>query len=66
MFKAITNFKDLRDGGYEYRAGDEFPRKGLAVDDKRLAQLSSPTTMRGPLIEEVAEKPKRKKKGEDA
>lgn len=57
-YKVISDFKDLRDSGYEYKSGDAYPRSG-AADPERVSQLMTSTPQRGPLIEEVAdEKPK--------
>ena len=56
-YKALVDFVDLRDGGYEYKAGDTYPHAG-EPDEARVKQLMTPTTMRGALIEE--EKPVKK------
>ena len=53
-YKVITDFKDLRDGGYQYRSGDVYPHSGDA-DPERVKALATPTTMRGALIAEVGE-----------
>lgn len=53
-YKVITDFKDLRDGGYQYRSGDVYPHSGYA-DPERVKALAAPTTMRGALIAEVGE-----------
>ena len=53
-YKVITDFKDLRDGGYQYRGGDVYPHSGDA-DPERVKALATPTTMRGALIAEVGE-----------
>lgn len=60
MYKAIVDFKDLRDGGYEYKSGDKYPRSGVA-DPERVAQLMTPTSQRGALIAEVADEVKEAK-----
>lgn len=65
-YKVVKDFKDLRDGGYEYKSGDKYPRSGEAVPE-RAYQLMTPTSQRGALIEEIAEeikevKPATKKK----
>ena len=69
-YKAIVDFKDLQTG-HDYKSGDTYPYEGKA-DFDRIKRLITPTTQRGPLIEEVAEeiiekKPARsgKKKKED-
>lgn len=55
-YKVISDFKDLRDGGYEYKAGDTYPHTG-AADAERVKHLMTPTEQRGALLEEVADKP---------
>ena len=68
MYKVIKYFTDLQDNNYAYYVGDTFPRNGVEVGDERVAELSSDKNLQGvPLIEEVAEKPKRtrKKKSEE-
>lgn len=63
MFVVLTDFRDLRDGGHQYKKGDAYPRKGVALDADRAKVLMTPTTMRGALIEEKKEvaKPTKKK-----
>lgn len=57
MYKVISDFKDLRDNGHEYKSGDVYPHSGTA-DINRAKHLMTPTIQRGPLIKEVAdEKP---------
>ena len=68
MYRVIKSFTDLQDNNYAYYVGDTFPHKGVEVGAERIAELSSDKNRRGvPLIEEVAEKPKRtrKKKSEE-
>ena len=68
MYKVIKYFTDLQDNNYAYYVGDTFPRNGVEAGAERLAELSSDKNLQGvPLIEEVAEKPKRtrKKKSEE-
>ena len=57
-YKVISDFKDLRDGGYEYKAGDTYPHTG-AADAERVRHLMTPTEQRGALLEEVEDKPKK-------
>lgn len=53
MYRVIADFSDLSDGGYIYRAGDKYPRTGIA-DHARVVKLSGRNNMRGaPLIELV-------------
>ena len=68
MYRVIKSFTDLQDNNYAYYVGDTFPRNGVEVGSERIAELSSDKNLQGvPLIEEVAEKPKRtqKKKNEE-
>lgn len=60
-YKALVDFKDLRDGGYEYKAGDTYPRTG-EPDVDRVRQLMTPTAMRGALIVEDEQPAKKSKK----
>lgn len=66
MYKVIKYFTDLQDNNYAYYVGDTFPRNGIEAGAERVAELSSDKNMQGvPLIEEVAEKPKRTRKKKD-
>ena len=66
MYKVIKSFTDLQDNNYAYSVGDTFPRNGVEVDAERIAELSSDKNLQGvPLIEEIAEKPKRTRKKKD-
>ena len=66
MYKVIKYFTDLQDNNYAYYVGDTFPRNGVEVGAERIAELSSDKNLQGvPLIEEVAEKPKRTRKKKD-
>lgn len=57
MYEVVSLFTDLQDGGYEYRAGDKFPREGLTVTAERIAELSGCSNRQGkPLIKKVARK----------
>ena len=67
-YKVIEYFEDLQDNGRPYNVGDVFPADGNTVSAERIAELASTQNRRRiPLIEEIAEKPKRtrKKKGEE-
>ena len=65
MYKVIKSFTDLQDNNYAYSVGDTFPHNGVEVDSERVAELASDKTRLGvPLIEEIAEKPKRTRKKE--
>lgn len=65
MYQVIKHFTDLQDNNYAYNAGDEFPRSGVTVTDKRLAELAGSGNKQGvPLIracEKVEGKPKKKR-----
>ena len=63
MYKVIKKFRDMQDGLHAYSVGDTFPHNGVEVSAERIAELSSDKNRLGvPLIEEVAEKPKRTRK----
>ena len=63
MYRVIESFTDLQDNNYVYYVGDTFPRDGVEVGLERVAELASDKNRLGvPLIEEVAEKPKRTRK----
>ena len=56
-YRAVKDFADARDSYYVYKAGDSFPRKGVAVSPKRIEELVGTSNRLGvPLIEEVREK----------
>lgn len=63
MYRVIHKFYDLKDNNHAYSVGDTFPHKGVEVDAERIAELGSDKNLLGvPLIEEIAEKPKRTRK----
>ena len=63
MYKVIKSFTDLQDNNYAYSVGDTFPHDGVEVDAERITELESDKNRLGvPLIEEIAEKPKRTRK----
>ena len=65
-YKVIEYFEDLQDNGRPYNVGDVFPVDGNTVTAERLSELASTQNRRRiPLIEEVAEKPKRTRKKKD-
>lgn len=64
MYRVIKAFTDLRKH-HAYSVGDTFPHNGADVDVERIAELASDKNRLGvPLIEEIAEKPKRTRKKE--
>ena len=66
MYKVIHRFIDLQDNNHAYSVGDTFPHNGVEVDAERIAELASDKNRLGiPLIEEIAEKPKRTRKKKD-
>ena len=66
MYKVINRFFDLQDNNHAYSVGDIFPHNGVEVDAERIAELASDKNRLGvPLIEEIAEKPKRTRKKKD-
>ena len=66
MYKVIKSFYDLKDNKHVYSVGDTFPHNGVEVGDERIAELASDKNRLGvPLIEEIAEKPKRTRKKKD-
>ena len=66
MYKVIKSFTDLQDNNYAYSVGDTFPHNGVEVDAERIDELASDKNRLGvPLIEEIAEKPKRTRKKKD-
>ena len=67
MYRVVKRFYDLK-ANHAYSVGDTFPHDGVEVGAERIAELASDKNLQGvPLIEEVAEKPKRtrKKKSEE-
>ena len=66
MYKVIKKFRDTQGGLRVYSVGDTFPHNGVEVDAERIAELASDKNRLGvPLIEEIAEKPKRTRKKKD-
>lgn len=65
MYKAVKAFRDLKTN-LVYAVGDTFPHNGVEVDSERIAELASDKNRLGvPLIEKIAEKPKRTRKKKD-
>lgn len=59
MYKVIKDFTDLTDNNHVYLAGDEFPRKGADVSEKRVAELASADNKRGEVLIEAVETPQK-------
>ena len=66
MYKVTDRFMDLQDDNYTYEVGDAYPREGADPTLERIRELESNSNKIGkPLIEEIAEKPKRARKKKD-
>ena len=53
-YTVLTYFEDLKDNGFRYRKGDEYPRNGLKVTPERIKELCSADNLRQkPLIEPI-------------
>lgn len=53
-YKVIKYFIDLNDNLHPYNVGDTFPREGVEVSEKRIAELSGQFNKQGcPLIREA-------------
>ena len=66
MYKVIKSFTDLQDNNHVYYVGGTFPHNGVEVGAERLSELASDKNLQGvPLIEEIADKPKRARKKKD-
>ena len=66
MHRVVHKFYDLKDNNHAYSVGDTFPHNGVEVDAERIEELASGKNRLGvPLIEEIAEKPKRTRKKKD-
>lgn len=62
-FKVIKMFTDGQDNFYPYQVGDTYPRKGYTPSEERIIGLLGTGNKQGvPLIEEVKEEEKPKKK----
>lgn len=65
MYIVKAYFEDTLDEHHPYNVGDKYPREGLSVSKKRLAELSSENNIRGvPLIEYKQTKKAKKDKVE--
>ena len=54
-YKVVKDFKDLKDGGHVYKAGDTFPRFGVKVDEERIVELSTEKNARHEILIEAEE-----------
>lgn len=41
MYEVIYKFADMEDGLHVYEVGDKFPREGVKVSGRRIAELAS-------------------------
>jgi hypothetical protein len=57
MYRVITDFYDLRDNNYHYRAGDTFPRPHSLVTNERVAELAGTRNRMGRTLIEAVESP---------
>ena len=64
MIKVIKPFFDLQDGGYRYKEGDTFPRRGGVATDARISELASDKNKLGVPLILVKETPKKPKKAD--
>jgi hypothetical protein len=52
MYRVLEYFTDLKDNGYEYKAGDTYPREGYEPSAERIEELSTDKNVRKrPVIE---------------
>ena len=58
MAKVIKAFFDLQDGNYEYKLGEEYPRKGYKATEERLAELAGNKNKMGEAVIKIT-KPKK-------
>ncbi|MCL2865625.1 MAG: hypothetical protein FWE25_08810 [Lachnospiraceae bacterium] len=51
MYRVIKGFIDFHDQNHKYKIGDTFPRVGIQVTDRRIAELAGRNNRQGePLI----------------
>jgi hypothetical protein len=66
LYKVIKFFTDLHDNNHAYNVGDVFPRDGVTVAEKRIAELAGSNNRQNcPLtefVEDAPKKPARRKK----
>ena len=65
-YRALIFFKDGKDNNRPYRAGDEYPRPGLAVSRERLEELATANNRMGRAVIEAIQEPVEKPKAETA
>ena len=64
MAKVIKSFFDLQDGNYEYKVGEEYPRKGYKATEERLAELAGKKNKMGEAVIKIT-KPKKTDKNKE-
>lgn len=64
-YKVVKDFKDLKDNGHVYRAGDSFPRPYVNVDEGRIKELSTAANVRKEVLIKSVGKRKKKNAGAD-
>ena len=57
MYIAKLRFADLQDGNRIYEAGEQYPRPGLEVSQKRIAELAGSNNRMGYAVIEAVEAP---------
>ncbi len=67
-YEVLTDFVDLQDGNYVYRAGEIYPRAGTTPDKARIQQLAGKkNALETEVIREIPEeKPVRKPRKKNA
>lgn len=61
-YKVIHHFTDAQDNFFPYGVGDTYPRQGLKVSEKRIAELSTVNNKRNMKLIEVVEEVKQTNK----
>lgn len=74
MYEVIYKFADMEDGLHVYEVGDKYPRDGVKVSGRRIAELASTENKIGQVlikvipeaeekeVPEAGEEPKKEKK----
>ena len=62
LYRVVKYFTDMQDNDHPYNPGDIFPRNGVSVSEKRIAELAGSDNRQGvPLIKaEESQKKTRK------
>lgn len=60
MYTVLLTFGDLKDSGYVYHKGDNYPREGYTPEPERIEELSgSENAFKAPIITEIKSKGKK-------